>query len=87
MSMADVKVYVANSGPFLYSCIQYDMEEIDVATIVAIVAILGIPFILLIIFAVMSGSKNEKESIVDENQNNIELSPVVTDRRDPAVER
>jgi len=54
MMMVQLKVYVANTGPFLCGCIRYNYaEEINVAMIAAIAVLIGVPLILHLIVAII----------------------------------
>ena len=73
--MTDVKVYVGNAGPFLYSCIRYDKDEVNITLIVGLVIGLGVPLILLIMGAFVCICKQRRiQKQKDNNNKDLEMT-------------
>ena len=81
-------MYVANAGPFLCGCIHYNTDELNVAMIVAIVVLLGVPLILHILVAVVYVCKRcdaaKQRHVTDSVNNDVEMSPAVASSVRPA---
>jgi len=78
--MTNVQIHVGKAGPFLYACIQYEIDaEVDIALIIGITVGLGVPLIILIIVTVVCVYKwrKEKKQTANNKSLHMEMSPDV----------
>jgi len=85
MRVSDVKVHVGNAATFLYGCIRYETEELNLAWIIGLVVGLGVLLFLVIAVVVVCVYRRRgiQKQAADDNSNDVEMSPVEASRVDP----